>query len=246
MIADLQAVLWKEWREQIMMHGSVTRWALNVLMIVGVLGIFLPWQFGPTAIESISMLMWVWMPILLVMNSVADAIAGERERHTLETLLASRLPDRAILFGKLIVPVVQSSVIMLLAAALAVITVNLLHPADHFRMYPPAVLFGLVTIPPLAGLLVAGAGVFASARAATVRQAYQRMMIPILAVVVLPSLGLALLPRDLLAQFYSLEFAQGGLLQFLMILALILLALDALILALAARRFQRDRLLLDG
>jgi ABC-type Na+ efflux pump permease subunit len=31
---------------------------------------------------------------------ITDSIAGERERQTLETLLASRLPDRAILLGK--------------------------------------------------------------------------------------------------------------------------------------------------
>jgi ABC-2 type transport system permease protein len=34
---------------------------------------------------------------------LGDAIAGERERHTLETLLASRISDRAILLGKVIV-----------------------------------------------------------------------------------------------------------------------------------------------
>lgn len=245
MIDDLRAILWKEWREHIMMHGSVTRWVLSMLMLVGTLGIFIPWQFGPTAVESLSMLMWIWMPLLLVMNAIADAVAGERERHTLETLLASRLPDRAILLGKLLVPVLQSWVVMLLAAALAVITVNVVHRADHFMMYPPAVLLGLVILPPLAGLLVAAAGVFASTRAATVRQAYQRMMIPMLAIVVLPSLGIAVLPRDLLASFYSPEFAQQGLPGLLIILAIILLILDVIVVALALRHFQRDRLLLD-
>ena len=42
---------------------------------------------------------------MMVSSLVADSFAGERERHTLETLLASRLPDRAILAGKLLVPV---------------------------------------------------------------------------------------------------------------------------------------------
>ena len=35
--------------------------------------------------------MWMWFSLLLVINVVADSFAGERERHTLETLLASRL-----------------------------------------------------------------------------------------------------------------------------------------------------------
>lgn len=42
-------------------------------------------------------------PVLITF--IGDAIAGERERHTLETLLASRIGYRAILPGKLIVTV---------------------------------------------------------------------------------------------------------------------------------------------
>ena len=38
----------------------------------------------------------------MIISFIGDAIAGERERHTLETLLASRMPDRAILLGKVI------------------------------------------------------------------------------------------------------------------------------------------------
>ena len=36
---------------------------------------------------------------------IADGIPGERERHTLETLLASRLSDRSILLGKVMAAV---------------------------------------------------------------------------------------------------------------------------------------------
>ena len=40
--------------------------------------------------------------IMTPLFSTADTVAGERERHTLETLLSTRLPDRSIVLGKLL------------------------------------------------------------------------------------------------------------------------------------------------
>lgn len=42
----------------------------------------------------------MYFPLVLTLTMVADSFAGERERHALETLLASRLSDRAILLGE--------------------------------------------------------------------------------------------------------------------------------------------------
>lgn len=162
MIEDFKTVVWKEWREHILQYGSVVKWLLSMALLVGTVGIFLPLQFGRTAVDSVFLLTWIWMPLLVTTSSVADAIAGERERHTPETLLASRLPDRAILLGKIAVPVLQSWVAMLIAAVLALITVNLAHSDGQdgqFIMYPGPVLFGIVVIPLLAGLLIGGIGV---------------------------------------------------------------------------------------
>src|SRR5690349_13779533 len=97
MINDFKAILWKEWHEHILQYGSLTKWLLNMAMLVGLIGIFLPLQFGRTAVESVTLLFWLWIPLLTVTSSITDSIAGERERHTLETLLASRLSDSAIL-----------------------------------------------------------------------------------------------------------------------------------------------------
>src|SRR5688572_28291458 len=127
MTADFKAVVWKEWREVLLQYGSVKRWLLNMLIFVGVIGIFMPIQFGRSTVESLLLLFWIWMPLLNAITMVADSIAGERERHTLETLLASRLTDHAIVLGKITVIVAQSWVLMLVSAALAVVTVNILN-----------------------------------------------------------------------------------------------------------------------
>jgi ABC-2 type transport system permease protein len=83
-------------------RGSLRGGWLGLVIFVAVFGILLPLQSGRGWVESpTGLAVWAWVPFLLVSSVVADSFAGERERHTLETLLASRLPDRAILFGKL-------------------------------------------------------------------------------------------------------------------------------------------------
>lgn len=68
------------------------------------------------------------------------------------------------------------------------------------------------------------------------------MIIPLFAIVLLPSLGIMLLPRDALTSFYSPDFAENSLVA-LAIMALVVLALDAIVLTAALRRFQRARLI---
>jgi ABC-2 type transport system permease protein len=241
---DFKAVLWKEWRENMLQYGSVRRWLLNMLMLVGLIGIFLPLQFGRTAIESLFLLTWIWMPMLTIVTLIADSIAGERERHTLETLLASRLPDRAIFLGKITVVVVQSWGVMLAGAAVALLTVNLFkREGPEVIMYPAPVAFGILVLPLLLGVLVAGAGVLASLHAATVRAAYQRMAIPMVAVVVIPSLLLSLLPQEILNSFYSPEFAQTNLAKIVVIAVGVFAILDAVVLYAGLSRFRRARLI---
>ena len=103
MIRDTWTVARKEWREVFMPCGSLWGGAWSEgLIVVGALGIFIALQIGPSWVTSEVALYWLWLPLLQMTGMIAESIAGERERRTLETLLASRLDDRAILFGKLL------------------------------------------------------------------------------------------------------------------------------------------------
>lgn len=242
---DFKAMFWKEWRESILQYGSVRRWLLNMLMLVGVIGIFLPLQFGRTAVDSLFLLTWIWMPMLTAVTLIADSVAGERERHTLETLLASRLPDQAIVLGKITVIVLQSWGVMIAGAVTALVTVNLFkREGPELIMYPVPVAFGILILPLLLGILIAAVGLIASMGAKTVRAAYQRMAIPMVAVVVIPSLLLSLLPPEILNSFYSPEFAQNNLGKIVVVAAVVIAVLDAAILIAGLSRFRRSRLIL--
>jgi ABC-2 type transport system permease protein len=145
MIADVWTVIWKEWRELLRHREGMRGGVFRLWIFVGVFGIFLPLQMGREWVDSPKLLMlWAWVPLFLVPRGVADAFAGERERHTLETLLASRLSDRAILFGKLGAGLSYGFGLAMIGVVLGLVTVNVVHGKGELRLYSPVVAAGIV------------------------------------------------------------------------------------------------------
>src|SRR5436309_9767960 len=98
---DIATVFWKEWKEIVLERASGGS-GLRPLVMVGLVGIVVPLRVGAERyLGPQSLVGLIVIALAAVLAVVPDAFAGERERHTLETLLASRLTDRAILFGKL-------------------------------------------------------------------------------------------------------------------------------------------------
>ena len=132
MLADVLTMVWKEWKELLLSRGGIRGGLISTVGIpLGMLGIYLPWQNGPEWVTTpLLPVAWSWLPLLLVGALVADSFAGERERKTLETLLASRLSDRAILLGKIAALVGYGWGLALGSLVLGTITVNLAHRQD--------------------------------------------------------------------------------------------------------------------
>ena len=129
------------------MRGSVGFFGLIVL----VFGIAIPARSGMYWITiPWSAITWAWLPLMLVMAVVADSFAGERERHTLETLLASRLSDAAILLGKVAAAVVFAWGMLLLVAVMSLLTVNISvlrpDPWTHLLLWRWEETFGVVVV----------------------------------------------------------------------------------------------------
>ena len=101
---DLLTVIWKERQGLLFQRGGGRMRAIWLLFVaIVMIAILLPLQMGEEWLTTAwSLIAALILPLLLVGTAVPESFAGERERHTLPTLLASRLPDRAILFGKLI------------------------------------------------------------------------------------------------------------------------------------------------
>jgi len=242
MMADIWTVMWKEWKEFSQGGG---RGRLGLLLFLGVFGVFMPLQMGRGWVESPVMpVAAVWVSLFLVTTVVADSFAGEREQHTLETLLASRLPDRAILFGKVGAAVVYGWVLTMLGLLLSLVTVNVAYQGEGLLFFPAPLAVGTVLLSLLGAGLAAGAGVLVSLRAASVRQAQQTMSLTLMALIFGIGFGAQALPvawKVRLAQILAGVDAT----QALVVGAVVLASLDAGLLAAAMRRFRRGRLIAD-
>lgn len=245
MITDILTVVWKEWKEVLLQRSGMRRGWLNVLLMVAVFGVFLPLQAGRAWVTSPIVLgSWAWVPIMLVANIIADSFAGERERHTLETLLASRLPDTAIMLGKMLAAVSYAWGITLVSLVLGVVTVNVAHWEGRLAMYPPHLIVGGIGISLLTATLAAGVGVLVSLRAATVRQAQQTLGVATLVVVWVPILAMGMLPQSWqmrIGQALGAANSMRALLGAMLALA----AVDVGLVVAARARFRRARLILD-
>lgn len=243
MFTDCFTVFLKEWKEIFQtrgVKGYVFSWVLMTLLI----GVYMPLQVGEEWVNSpLILLLWSWPPLLLVTGLVADTFAGERERHTLETLLASRLSDTAILFGKFLTGWVYAGTLFPMALLLGLITVNLAHPlSDGLRMYQPGTLLGILGIHSLLLLLISSIGMLISMRSNSVRSAYQKMSAAILVFALAPSISVGVISDEMRNRIMQLltqpHLGSGALLA-----VFILLVIDTLLLWLCVRNFKRNQLL---
>jgi ABC-2 type transport system permease protein len=245
MFTDILTVAWKEIKELPYLRKDKTRTNLfSLLIFLAVFGILLPWQTGREWVTSpFSLLPWAWLPFMMVGTTMVDSFAGERERHTLETLLASRLSDRAILLGKILAGIVYGLAITFLCVLVSLATVNLVHGGAGLLLYPATIALGLLVIVLLVSTLASGLGVLVSLRAASVRQAQQTFTIAYF-VLFIPILVFPMLPSS--ATQKILDFLTGTDFTSMAIEAGVAVALLDVILILAAMaRFKRSRLILD-
>jgi ABC-2 type transport system permease protein len=177
---------------------------------------------------------------------VADAFAGERERHTLDTLLASPLSDRAILFGKVVASLLYGWGIGLAMLVLGLVTVNVVEWSgfDGLLFYKASVGLGAVAIGALSSGLAATSGVLVSLRAATVRQAQRTLTTGVMLLGLIPTIGAPLLPTDLRERLTD-ALRDANLARVVLIAVVLLAAIDAGFLLAGMARFQRSRLVLD-
>ena len=235
---DIWTMIWKETKDSIFQGGLAA--LVRPLILMGILGIIFPLRFGLQwlALAPLVVGIVIYFPLLLVLSFVGDAIAGERERHTLETLLASRISDSAIVLGKIIVTTVYAWSTALLGLLLGLVVANLSKGQGSWQFYTHIdLLLEVLGLSLLTGLLGATGGVLISMRSATVRQAKQAVLV---AMLVLAGGGVLLsrfLPADVIA---SLSESQ------LWLIAIAVLAvLDTTLLGVSLASFRRTRLMLS-
>ena len=236
-MSDILTMLWKELKDVLFQGGW--RSLIRPLIVVGIMGIYLPLQLGPQWVDltPIAMLLLLWIPFFVIISFIGDAIAGERERHTLETLLASRMPDRAILLGKVIAIVLYAWGMGVISLLLGLVLVNRFRTQGNRVFYPLDLFVDALVLILLVSMLAASAGVLISLKVATVRQAQQILSIGTIVFVFGIIFAVQAVPANVVS---SLTYSQ-----FLLITMAFIALLDAILLGLSLVSFQRSRLILS-
>jgi ABC-type Na+ efflux pump permease subunit len=188
---------------------------------------------GPPSLGVAAILARNWLPMFLVLPIflpillAAQSIGGERERRTLEPLLATPVSTLAIVLGKSVAALVPALGITWLASALFCLGVDLV--VGSALLPDGAWLFGTLLLSPLLALFGNAMAVVVSSRVLDPRAAQN-----LAATTVLPLLGL------LVVQLAG-RIALGP--RFYAALALGVAAADVALIAVAVRTFDRERLL---
>ena len=243
MIGDVRVVFWKEWREILHPGKGLQGGRANLILIVSAFGVLLPLQFGVQWVESpLSMIAWTWVPLFLVTSVVTDSIAGERERHTLETLLASRLSDRAILYGKIAAAVSYGWGLTIGCLLTGLTLINIVHWRGEVIIYHPLSSLAIIALTLLVALIVTTVGSLVSLRSTGTRQAMQAVNISILVILYVPFLALQFIPSSWREILMDLLRNTGPTIVIL-IVGIVLVLTNIALLKAATLRFQRDRLM---
>jgi ABC-2 type transport system permease protein len=163
-----------------------------------------------------------------------DAVAGERERHTLETLLATPVSDTDILFGKLAAVVGYGWLLSL--AEIVVVEAAATIAGGGRSPFHTWILFAVAVLSLLEAFLSGALGALVSVRSPTVRAAQRSMaLFTMIAgfIAGIANVGLVLFARRSVGLIAALGFAAC------------LLVIDSALLGTARLRFRRGRLLLD-
>lgn len=245
MIADTWIVARKEWLEIIDQLVRFKRGGWSILLIIGFLGVLSPLQMGTGWLTS--PLMFFYWPLLttsMTSTLIADAIAGERERHTLETLLSTRLGDTAIILGKILAAVMYGAAFASTNLLIGWSVVNIKFWSGTLLTIPLFRVTALFALIGAGSFFIAGMGVFVSLRAATVRQAQQTFGVILLLLMMTPVLFVQFVAPELQERLIASASTLG--IEVLSLRVAAVLAAGATLLNLAAiRRFKRGRLALD-
>lgn len=170
---DVFTVLWKETKDVVLQGGRAALLRPAILLVV--FGILLPLQAKQAWYQLPATILFseIWGPVFVSLTIIADAFAGERERHTLESLLATPVGDQALLLGKMGLAISYGMTIMILDLAVGIVVANRVGDTGAIVFYPSGLLIAALVLGLAANTLASAAGVLVSLRSSTVRQAQQ-------------------------------------------------------------------------
>lgn len=229
-MSDLGIMLWKELAETWANRRAVRIFAVSVLFL-GLLPALTMNAHLPPQVATFIYLPYVLLTAMITAAQTGtDLVLRERTSHTLETLLASRLPDEAIFGGK-----VAAAVLTGLAAALVTMAVQIAALDTSGRasglvyLATPVGRLLYLGAPLLLAAYLAPVAVFVALRVSDQRSAYMLTMASV-TVLLLPFI------LHLVHLTFSLSWLGSA--------AAVLAVVDAVLIVAGGHFFRRERLIL--
>ncbi|HVB10157.1 MAG TPA: hypothetical protein VNM16_07305 [Bacillota bacterium] len=228
-MSDFLTVLWKEAAEFVGNRRSLRVFAIAVLFM-GILPDIQGTKANSATLVLIRVIYVALAAVIVVAQTAPNLVIHEREGHTLETLLATRLPDRAIFAGKVAAAVAYGYGAAMLTMAIQLIVDGVIRGSWSWSyLAAPIGRWFVFGVPVVLAAYLATVGTFVALRIGDQRSAYLVTMLS-LAVIALPFvLGLV-----------TLQASVAWVEQALFTLAVV----DALLAAIGVRLFNRERLIL--
>lgn len=249
-MSAFSAVYWKDMQEMVFGRGRQSLGVLfSSLVFVGlaVVQSFAIGQYFPSAMLTLSFA--ALTIVVTVVSFAADAVAGERERHTLETLLAMPVPAASLYWGKMAAMLTVGVAGAFWTGIIGLLVVTGLFGAWAEIGIPLVLLFVFLGAGLLLGALLGAIGMIVSARCRTVQQAGMIMaftMFPVMIIVMgLPALGLFGSLFLMRADFGDPQRVLDALVLGVGFAALIAAGLAAGLVAIGLKLFARHRLMLS-
>lgn len=238
MMMDSIIVTRKELYEVLSGGANARRQKINLIVFTVIFGVFFPQRFGVEWVStSVGLISLAWLSIFLSSTIVINSVAGERERHTLETLLASRLTDRAILNGKIMAGMIYAMGFAVVITVISLLSVNLLYWDGSIILFNAVALIFFALFVLVLSFLVGNIAVLISIKADSVRQAQQYFTFALFALFI-PGFGLQFVPSHVSDAAFA-KLASVSLTFVAIVLMLVILALDVVFYRINRKRFTR-------
>jgi ABC-2 type transport system permease protein len=246
---SIRVVLQKEWRELEAMYFNRSHWnpaTFPVFLIIAAFSIYEPLRIGPNWTTSSIMLISVGLllPFITVGSIIPYSFVGERERHTLEPLLATPISNIAILLGKIGVPTIYGWGMAILSMVASLMSINLAFGWGGMLFYPVNIVLGVIVMSLLISLFIASAGALASLHASTVMQAQQTLVTILFFPLLIPAFLIGPFSASTWKYTASQLLATLGTSNSFIILAAVLVILIVATMLVTLIRFHRENLLL--
>jgi len=244
MLHDSYTVFWKEARDLLCMRQSVRATLLAMFLPAIFIGAFFPMSMGAQWVETPTSLgMWFMLDWIMVSGMIADSFAGERERHTLETLLATRLSEISILLGKISAAVLYGITLAACGVMVSLISVSITSGQGRLLMFPPSILFSGILTGLITAVTASAIGILLSLKATSARQVQQMMGFAMMFLFFIPVTLAMSLPRSIW-QYFD-RFKDVGPIVLAMLFIGFFVALDAVLFVITVKRFKRWKMIVE-